>query len=69
MSGKRQIPRNKTKAYINELELAHSNKKPPQPRDKKGRFAVSGGVGPKEPVAEDRNKPLPGYLKDIGFLL
>lgn len=69
MSGRKQVPINKIKAYQNELKLAQNNKKPLPPRDKKGRFSVSGGMGPPEPQTVIEPAPLPSYLKDIKFLL
>jgi hypothetical protein len=70
MSGRKQIPVNKTKAYQNEIQMAHANKRLLPQRDKKGRFSVSGGMGPQElNVVEKKPSQLPSYLKDIGFLL
>lgn len=69
MSGK-QSRTNYTRAYANEIKKAQNNKKGLPPRDKRGRFSVSGGVGPStQEVFQEKSQPIPSYLKDIGFLL
>lgn len=69
MSGRKQVVENKTKAYNNEIQMAQANKRMLPPRDKKGRFSVSGGVGPQDLTVQDKPQQVPSYLKDIGFLL
>lgn len=69
MSGRKQILDNKTKAYQNEIHMAHANKRILPPRDKKGRFSVSGGIGPQDPTVQEKPQQVPSYLKDLGFLL